>query len=211
MCLLVTQLEDLFVAYLEVFNYEVPLVMCPVIQATGRRIVHTWVWLHLMLTFAYSGQPLPTHCSTQFTSVLRGSRVLATWRSDSALSSESSKNARQWHFIRAEGSSNGSWRSRRALQPTCRSRRAFKPTCQSRRAGCSESARGIWIVVSSFGIARLYLVVSGIGKRRSDQVTLSRKLDRMVCGTGETESSCAFLSQFYELIYSWSVGVLLLA
>ena len=30
-------------------------------------------------------------------------RVLATWRSDSALSSESSKNARQWHFIRAEG------------------------------------------------------------------------------------------------------------
>ena len=74
-----------------------------------------------------------------------------------------SKNARQWHFIRAEGSSNGSWRSRRALQPTSLSRRALQPTSRSRRAGCSESARGILIVVSSFGIARLYLVVSGIG------------------------------------------------
>ena len=76
------------VAYLEVLNYEVPLVMSEVIQATGRRILHKWVWLHLMLTFAYSGQPLPTHCSTKFTTVLRGSgdfRVLATWRSDSAL------------------------------------------------------------------------------------------------------------------------------
>ena len=47
--------------------------MSPVIQATGRRIVHNWVWLHLMLTSAYSGQPLPTHCSTKFTTVLRGS------------------------------------------------------------------------------------------------------------------------------------------
>ena len=45
---------------------------------------------------------------------------------------QSSKNARQWHFIRAEGPSNGSWRSRSALPPTCRSRRAL--TCQSRRA-----------------------------------------------------------------------------
>ena len=47
--------------------------------------------------------------------------------------------------------------------PPCRSRRALEPTCRSRRAGFSESARGIWIVVSSFGIARLYLIVSGIG------------------------------------------------
>ena len=96
-----------------------------------------------------------------------GFRLFATWRSDSALSSESSKNARQWHFIRAEGSSNGSWRNRRALQPTCRSRRALEPTCQFCRAGCSESASGIWfviwIVISSFGIARLHFVVSGIG------------------------------------------------
>ena len=122
--------------------------MSPVIQATGRRIVHNWVWLHLMLTFACSGQPLPTHCSTEFTTVLRGSgnfRVLATWRSDSALSSESSENARQWHFIRAEGSSKGSWRSRRALQPTCRSRRALEPTCRSRRA--LEPIRAVSTVV----------------------------------------------------------------
>ena len=39
--------------YLAVLNYEVPLVMSLVIQATGRRIVHNWVWLHLMLTSAY--------------------------------------------------------------------------------------------------------------------------------------------------------------
>ena len=32
-------------------------------QAMGWRIVHIWVWLHLMLTFAYSGVPLPTRCS----------------------------------------------------------------------------------------------------------------------------------------------------
>ena len=33
--------------YLEVLNYEVPLVMSPVIQATGQRFVHNWLWLHL--------------------------------------------------------------------------------------------------------------------------------------------------------------------
>ena len=61
-----------------------------------------------MFTYTYSGEPL-------FCSAFRGDfRLFATWRSDSALGSESSKNARQWHFIRAEGSSNGSWRSRRA-------------------------------------------------------------------------------------------------
>ena len=32
--------------------------------------------------------------------VLASCGMIATWRSDSALSSESSKNARQWHFIR---------------------------------------------------------------------------------------------------------------
>ena len=41
--------------------------MSPVMQAMGWRIVHIWVWLHLMLTFAYSGVPLPTRCSTKFT------------------------------------------------------------------------------------------------------------------------------------------------
>ena len=35
------------VLYLEVCDHEVPLGMSPVIQATGRRIVHTWVSLHL--------------------------------------------------------------------------------------------------------------------------------------------------------------------
>ena len=51
---------------------EVPLVMSPVIQATGWQIVHILVRPHLMLSFAYSGEPLPTHCSTKFTTVLRG-------------------------------------------------------------------------------------------------------------------------------------------
>ena len=45
----------LVVVYLEVCDHEVPLGMSPVIQATGRRIVHTWVSLHVMLTFAYLG------------------------------------------------------------------------------------------------------------------------------------------------------------
>ena len=39
--------------YLEVCNHEVPLVMSPVMQATGWQIVQIWVWLHLMLTSAY--------------------------------------------------------------------------------------------------------------------------------------------------------------
>ena len=51
---------------------EVPLVMSPVFQATGWQIVHILVWPHLLLSFAYSGDPLPTHCSTKFTTVLRG-------------------------------------------------------------------------------------------------------------------------------------------
>ena len=40
---------------------EVPLVMSPVFQATGWQIVHILVWPHLL-----------THCSTKFTTVLRG-------------------------------------------------------------------------------------------------------------------------------------------
>ena len=69
-----------------VWDHEVPLVMSQVIQATGRRILHTWlVWLHLMFTFTYSGEPL-------FCSAFHGDfRLFATWRSDSALGSESSK------------------------------------------------------------------------------------------------------------------------
>ena len=50
-----------------VCDHEVLLVMSPVMQATGWRIVDFWVQLHLMLTFAYSGEPHPTHCSTEFT------------------------------------------------------------------------------------------------------------------------------------------------
>ena len=46
------------VVYLEVYDHEVPLVISPVMQATGCQIVHTWVWFHLILTFAYSGEPL---------------------------------------------------------------------------------------------------------------------------------------------------------
>ena len=76
--LLVTQLEDLFFVYLEVCDHVVPLVMSPVMQATGWRIVHSWVWLHLMLTFAYSGEPLPTHCSTKFTTVFVALMVSAS-------------------------------------------------------------------------------------------------------------------------------------
>ena len=34
------------VVFLEVCDHEVPLGMSPVIQATGRRIVHAWVSVH---------------------------------------------------------------------------------------------------------------------------------------------------------------------
>ena len=126
--------------YLECAIMKVPLVMSPVMQATGWQIVHTWVWLHLMLTFAYSGEPLPTHCSTKFTTVLRGSDGVGVLRHDSmgifassppgGVTPHSARKAQKMpasDFIRAEGSSNGSWGSRRALQPTCRSRRALEP------------------------------------------------------------------------------------
>ena len=66
------------VVYLEVCDHEVPLVTSPVMQATRRRIVDMWVWLHLMLTFACSGEPLPTHCSTKFTAVFVALMVLAS-------------------------------------------------------------------------------------------------------------------------------------
>ena len=36
-----------------------------------------------MLTFAYSGEPLPTHCSTKFTTVLRGPDGVGVLRHDS--------------------------------------------------------------------------------------------------------------------------------
>ena len=36
------------VMYLGVHDHEAPLVMFPVLQATGWRMVLTWVWLHLM-------------------------------------------------------------------------------------------------------------------------------------------------------------------
>ena len=69
--------------HLEVCDHEVLLVMSPVLQVTGWRIVHTWVQLHLMLTFAYSGGPLPTHCSTKFTTVMSGSDGVGVLRHDS--------------------------------------------------------------------------------------------------------------------------------
>ena len=101
------------VVYLEVCVHEVPQVMSPVMQATGLQNVHIWVLLHLMFSFTYSGEPLRQSCVVllvlRLAACFHGDfRVLATWRGDSALSSETSKNARQWHFIRAEGSSNGS-------------------------------------------------------------------------------------------------------
>ena len=74
------------VVYLEVCDHEVPLVMSPVMQATAWRIVHTWVWLHLTFTFAYSGEPLPTHSGTKFTTVLRGSDGVGVLRHDRHLS-----------------------------------------------------------------------------------------------------------------------------
>ena len=49
-------------------DHEIPLVMSPVIQATGWQIVHILVWPHLMLSFAYSGEPLPTHSMGIFAS-----------------------------------------------------------------------------------------------------------------------------------------------
>ena len=64
-----------------------------------------------------------------------------------------------------------SWRNPRALQfpPAERSSNALRRAHLGNkcgRAGCSESASGIWIVIwiviSSFGIARLHFVDSGI-------------------------------------------------
>ena len=49
-------------------DHEVPLVMSPVIQTTGWQIVHILVWPHLMLSFAYSGEPLPDHSMGIFAS-----------------------------------------------------------------------------------------------------------------------------------------------
>ena len=81
---------------------KIPLGMSPVMQATGWQIVRNW--LHLMLTFAYSGEPLPAHCSTKFTTVFRGSDgvdSMGIFASSppggvsSAFSSESSSRARQ--------------------------------------------------------------------------------------------------------------------
>ena len=100
-------------------DHEIPLVMSPMIQATGWQIVHILVLPHLMLSFAYSGEPLPTHSMGIFASSPPGGVTPHSAR-------KVQKNARQWHSIRAEGPSNVSWRSRRALQPTCRSRRALK-------------------------------------------------------------------------------------
>ena len=70
------------IVYLKVCKHEVPLVMSPVMQATEWQIVHIWVWLHLMLPFAYSGEPLPTHSSTKFTTVWRGSDGIGVLRHD---------------------------------------------------------------------------------------------------------------------------------
>ena len=50
--------RELVVMFPVVNDHEVPLVMSPVMQATGWQIVHTWVWFHLMFTFTYSGEPL---------------------------------------------------------------------------------------------------------------------------------------------------------
>ena len=55
-------------------------VVHPVRQSTELYVDFTWqgtcrcvsAWPHLMLSFAYSGEPLPSHCSTKFTTVLRG-------------------------------------------------------------------------------------------------------------------------------------------
>ena len=74
----------------------------------SRGVVSHWAWSYRCIFPA---------CRSHVGSYRRWSGMTATWRSDSALSSKSSKNTRQWHFIRAEGSSNGSWRSRRALKP----------------------------------------------------------------------------------------------
>ena len=56
----------LVVVYLEVCVLELQLLMS-VMQAMGWRIVHIWVWLHEMYTFENSGEPLPIHCRTKFT------------------------------------------------------------------------------------------------------------------------------------------------
>ena len=91
--------------YLEVLNYEFPLVMSPVIQATGRRIVHNWFWFHLMLTSAY--------CRKSSLRKLRNCTFKYSVRSFSFRSSRGFRRVSPVRGspgtkIRAEGSSNGS-------------------------------------------------------------------------------------------------------
>ena len=170
-------------------DHELALVMSPVIQATGRRIVHNSVWLHLMLTFAYSGLPLATHCSTKFTTVLRGSgdfRVLATWRSDSALSSESSKK------MPASGISSELRAHQMALGGVvAHSSPPAGVVAQVVRS--LHAAFGSWFLRLVL-LARLYLVVSCIGIETRGSLDAVKEIGQVVCGTGETESSCAFPS-----------------
>ena len=168
-----------------VWDHEVPLVMSQVIQATDGGFCTLGSWLHLMFTFTYCGEPL-------FCSAFHGDfRLFATWRSDSALGSESSKNARQWHFIRAEGSSNGSdvrgagSTSDEKSTPISYeimdfaefhdSARALEPTCWFCRAGCSESASGIWFIISPFGIGYWYCGTCMMG---SEALVLERHSQR---------------------------------
>ena len=58
------------VMYPGVYDHEVPLVMSPVLQATGWRMVLTWVWLHLVLTFAYLGNHINQQTGKQSLSLL---------------------------------------------------------------------------------------------------------------------------------------------
>ena len=116
--------------YLEVCDHEVPLGMSPVIQATGRRIVHTWVWLHLMLTSAYcrkSSMRKWRYCTFKY-SVRSFSGFFWFFRARKVqkLTARLISSELRAHQMSPSGVPPH-WRSRRAHQPSCRSRRALEP------------------------------------------------------------------------------------
>ena len=121
------------VVYLEVCDHEVPLGMSPLFQATGRRIVHNWVWLHLMLTSAYcrkSSMRKRRYCTFKYSvrSFSRFSGFFWIFRARKVqklparlISSELRAHQMSPSLVPPH------WRSRRAHEPSCRSRRALEP------------------------------------------------------------------------------------
>ena len=141
-------------------DHEVPLVMSPVMQATGLQIVYNW--LHLMLTFVYSGEPLPTRCTTKITAVLRGFDGVDSMGifASSPPGGVTPHSTRKVQKMPASGISS----ELRAHQMPSGGVVAHSiPPAEVLVQVVRKSPREISIVVFSFRVALPYLVVSGTG------------------------------------------------